>query len=204
MIETLITKELNTQGYTIIDNFLPINVADEINKLFVEHDNWIHVDQKRDSHYNHVFKTNSHYLPQENEVYYASFNRSEILEQNEILNEYYEKYFIKYYQSLNFIEITINNLRCYKLSIGDHYRTHIDDYTSKINIIYYINKNWIWDWGGILNICSESEYEYNKQIFPKYNRAVILNNEIFRQPHFVSTVQNFALEPRFTLVSFNK
>lgn len=201
MIEPKIIKEIQENGFTTVDNFLDENLSNYINQIFFENDDWMEINQIRDDHYSHVFKTDNPQLPRTDEKYSAKFSRSESLEKT--IEKIYREHFASFLLNLD-KTFTDFNFRCYKLDVGDYYRIHTDDYTSKLNLIYYVNKRWCWDWGGILNICSNDDPEFNKQIFPKFNRVVLINNELFRSPHYVSPVNNFALSSRFSIVSFNK
>jgi Rps23 Pro-64 3,4-dihydroxylase Tpa1-like proline 4-hydroxylase len=203
-MENKLTKELLEVGYCIIDDVLPLDLALSLHNIFDNTPEWETIDQIREKHYEHVFKTISPTLPKENESYSAKFKRSKSLEQTEIINSIFNQYFIPVLKEYSPFNITTNDIRCYKLDIGDHYRTHIDDYAGEINLIYYANKEWRWDWGGILNIYSDSNSEFIKPIFPKFNRVVLLNNQVFRAPHSVSSVETFAKNPRYSIVSFNK
>lgn len=197
-------KELLEIGYSIIDDFLPEEDAIKINDLFNSEKSWDHHSQIRKTHFSHVFKTNSPYLPKEDEFYSAKFNRSEELERNTYIQNIFNQKFIKLLDEVSPFELDEYDIRCYKLDKGDYYRTHIDDYNGHVNLIYYVNQKWMWDWGGILSVTSDTDYDFCKQILPKFNRVVLLNNKVFRSPHFVTAVQEYAQNSRFTIVSFNK
>jgi Rps23 Pro-64 3,4-dihydroxylase Tpa1-like proline 4-hydroxylase len=197
-------EEFKEIGYCIIDDYIPIEIANNIYEIFNNESEWEFIDQIRKNHYEHVFKTESPFLPDSGEYYSAKFNRSKLLEENQLIKDVFEKYFIPLMKSKISDDIKSFDVRCYKLDTGNHYRTHIDDYAGEINLIYYVNNNWKWDWGGILNIYSDSNPDFIKSIFPKFNRIVLINNKVFRSPHSVSCVEEFAHNPRYSIVSFNK
>ena len=195
----------NIDGYSVIDNFLPIDSANDLYKIFKSQpaDSWEFIDQVRDGHYGHVFKTSNALLPKDNESYSARFSRSEAIEKSSGFKKIIEDRFKEKIRSMVSENLSVFDTRAYMLDQGDYYRAHIDSYGGNINIIYYLNPEWIWDWGGILNICSHSDEDYCRPIFPKFNRLVILNNKKFHSPHFISPVSEFALSPRFSVVIFS-
>jgi Rps23 Pro-64 3,4-dihydroxylase Tpa1-like proline 4-hydroxylase len=200
----MLNNSFNKEGYAIIDDFLPLNIANDLYDIFnfeIEN-NWELIDQVRAGHYSHVFKTINTLLPNKNEKYSAKFSRSEVIENSinfkKIINDKFKAKFRELFAD----SLCDFDTRAYKLNKGDYYRTHIDSYAGQINLIYYVNINWIWDWGGVLHVCSKSDEDYCKPIFPKFNRAVFLNNKKFHSPHFVSQVSNFALDPRYSVVIF--
>jgi Rps23 Pro-64 3,4-dihydroxylase Tpa1-like proline 4-hydroxylase len=197
-------EQLITNGYTIIDDVLPLDLALSINEAYKNNTQWEIMDQIRPDHYGHIFKSDNPNLPQEGEIYTAKFKRSDVLRNSEIVNKAFEDYFVPILKDLSPFPVDEFDIRCYKLDAGDHYRTHYDVYAGKINIIYYVNDAWRWDCGGILNVLSSSDPDYCFPIFPKFNRVVLLNNQSFSAPHFVSSVESFALNPRYSIVSFNK
>ena len=196
--------ELSELGYTVIDDFLPIDVAKKIQDLFFTQNSWELMHQIKENHYEHVFKTQSPYLPKSNEIYSAKFRRSFTLEQNEDLKRIYNEFFVPILREVSPFELNEFDVRCHMMDYGNYFRTHIDDYAGSINLIYYVNETWMWDWGGMLNIVEDSDYDLNKQILPKFNRVTLLNNKVFRLPHFVTSVEEFAQFPRYSIVSFNK
>ena len=190
----------NLNGLEIIDDFLPNKVAEHLEYLYINEKKWEVLDQVRENHYKHVFKNDSDYFPMEDEFYMARFNRSSNLEKqiNDIFDEYFKPKLIEFSQK----KLLEFDTRCYKLDDGDFYRTHIDDYAGTVGCVYYINKRWCWDWGGILHI-GERDDELTS-IFPKFNRIVIHDMKKFRFNHFISPVTNYAKQSRYSIVSFNK
>ena len=83
-----------TLGYSQVDDFLPVDVALELEDLFSRERDWFYIDQARDGHYGHVFKTENLYLPGEEETYLAKFKRSDNLLENKRFQWIYDTYFI--------------------------------------------------------------------------------------------------------------
>ena len=191
-------------GYSIIDDFLPYDVARRVHSLFTNEDTWELKNQIREHHYDHVFKTDSPHLPKRDEIYSTRFSRSPSLEQNQNIKNIYNEFFVPMLKEVSPFELNEFDVRCHKSDSGDYFRTHIDDYGGNINLIYYVNEKWVWDWGGILNIADDKNFDFNKQILPKFNRVALLNNKVFRSPHFVTSVAEYAQSPRYSIVSFNK
>ena len=197
--------EYKKNGFIIIDDFLPEEVANELESMYINKNNqWEFIDQYRDQAYGNgkygKHKTDSIYFPKEDEVYTAKFYRSNKLELK--INNIFNKYFKPTLKSLSQFNLNEFDVRCYKLDEGCHYRTHMDDYAGDIGCVYYLNKCWRWDWGGILHIGTSDDSL--KSIFPKFNRIMIHDMKKFRFPHFIDQVTSYAKNPRYSIVSFNK
>lgn len=197
-------NKYNEDGFILVDDFLPDEEANEVLSIFDSAEDWSHIHQIRENHYSHVFSTKSSKHPKSNEPYIAKFDRSEGLENHTRISELVNTKFNEALVNLSGISLDEFNHRCYRLDQGDHFRTHIDDYIGDIGCIYYINRDWRWDWGGILHVTEDSESEDIISIFPKFNRAMFINHRVFKFPHFVTQIAEHALKPRYTLLTFGK
>ncbi len=200
-------RDYKKNGFVIVDNLLPEEVANKLEIMYSDEDTkWEFIDQYRDQAYSKgkygKQYTDSPYFPGVDEAYTAKFWRSNILEK--MTENIFDKYFKPVLKSISQSELSEYDVRCYKLDDGCHYRTHIDDWLGEIGCIYYINKSWIWDWGGILHVGMDDGGDQIIPIFPKFNRAVFISHGGFRFPHFISPVTNYALNSRFSMISFNK
>ena len=91
-------------------------------------------------------------------------------------------------------------LRCYKMTEGDHFRIHRDDYRARLGFIWYLSACWKWDWGGLLlTIFPDGSASVE---IPERNKLVILDHTKTQLAHCVTPVTSAALAPRQMLVDF--
>jgi Rps23 Pro-64 3,4-dihydroxylase Tpa1-like proline 4-hydroxylase len=186
------------QGMVIIENALPAQVAEAARAQFVAAEYEL-IDQVREGHYGHVFKTDSPYLPKADEPYLARFRRSRTLEASAFLAQFYDRHIKPVLDDLAGIHSTKVDLRAYRMIEGDHQRIHIDEYAGPVGFIYYMSQAWKWDWGGLLMTARGEDMVAS---LPKFNQLIVLNHGTTRPPHMVTPVTPFAREPRYMLVGF--
>ncbi len=186
-----------------INNVFPSQVIDKINKLFVNEKRWKYINQVREKHYSHVFKSNSKLTPDQNEIYYAKFYRCFDLEKNQKIIKNIEKYVLPLLKKhkITFKKIDI---RCHKFKENNFLRTHFDHYAGRYAINVNLNKKWKADWGGNLCILDGEKFENIQILVPEYNSINIMTSKRNKKksPHFVTSVEKFAKEPRFSITIF--
>ena len=191
-------EEFLSRGMTIVENALPPAAAEALREQFIAATYEL-VDQVRPNHYEHVFKTDSAYLPKPGEAYLARFRRARDVESSTLLKSFYTEHIRPILQRLSGADAAQPDLRAYKMTEGDHQRVHIDEYAGKVGFIYYMSKDWKWDWGGLL---LTSNGDAMTASLPKFNQLIVLNHGQQRPPHCVTPVTPFAREPRYMLVGF--
>lgn len=191
-------SQFSDAGMAVIEQALPELIAEEVRMKFLQTE-YERIDQVREHHYEHVFKTDSPYLPKPGEHYIARFWRSPSLESEAFLKQFFDNSIRPILQDLSGVDSEKVDLRAYKMTDGDQYRVHIDDYAGPVGFIYYLSKNWKWDWGGILMTARGDEMIPS---IPKFNQLIVLNHGKSRPPHMVTPVASFAAEPRYMLVGF--
>ena len=190
--------EFHDEGMTVIEDALPAQTAENARMLFRDAV-YERIDQERTHHYEHVFRTDSPYLPKPGESYLARFWRSRDLESGAAIARLYAEHIRPVLEDMSGVKSEKVDLRAYKMAEGDHFRVHIDEYAGPVGFIYYLSKNWKWDWGGILMTADGDEMIAS---LPKFNQLIVLNHGRRRPPHLVTPVAAFAGEPRYMLVGF--
>jgi len=164
---------------------------------------WDTVFQERKGYYSREFPDPSRGVPCGSETYTANFCRSGFLESSEtILHAVHEHIMpiVRPWITGPRTNEQVIELRAYKLECGGHFRLHKDDYRASAGFIWYLSRNWKWDWGGLLLTVDTSNV--GKAYLPEYNKLVLLDHESSQNAHCVTPVTTFALEPRLMLVGF--
>ena len=187
-----------------VQNFLKESDLLKILKKFKNCKKWKKIQQVREKHYSHIFRSKSPYLPSKNEKYLSSFYRSQNLENDKFIKDTINQNLLKFFNKQYKITDIDIDIRCHKFSTGNFFRVHMDGYAGGYAMTLSLNKNWKWDWGGILNITYGKNQKELLSLLPKWNCVNILNNYIHPSPHFLTPIQSYALETRYTITCFIK
>ena len=186
-------------GKIVIKNALSINTAHEIREAFLNAD-YDRITQERRGYYSKEFFDPIKEIPGHNEIYTAEFYRSKFLETSSLIIDVYEVHIKPIIEKNLNVVLKSHDLRVYKMLEGGHFRLHKDDYLSNFGFIWYLSREWKWDWGGLLlDIDSAGAAEVT---IPEFNQLVIMNHKNGLIPHCVTPVTRHALEPRWMLVGF--
>jgi Rps23 Pro-64 3,4-dihydroxylase Tpa1-like proline 4-hydroxylase len=158
------------------------------------------ISQERKGFYSRGFDDHPPCMPSTDEVYYSEFYRSNFLENNTIIRECFYSYIKPLIEEKTNKKIVGVDLRCYKMTEGCHFRVHKDTYKADVGFIWYLSKEWKWDWGGLLLTVKPDQTA--EVTIPKFNQLVIMDHKYNQVPHSVTQVTSFAKEPRIILVGF--
>jgi len=183
----------------IIQSALPESYALQARTEFEQAD-YDRITQERKGYYGREFTDQMPFVPGTDEIYRSEFHRSNYLESNAVIRECYYSYIKPLVEEATGKLVHDADLRCYKMIEGGHFRVHKDAYISDTGFIWYLTKNWKWDWGGIL--MSIDNQGVAEATIPQFNQLVIMDHKNGQVPHFVTPVTAFAQEPRYMLVGF--
>ncbi len=198
------TEELKeafvTKGYAVVSDAVPIDLAQRCRQLYLNAP-FERQDQVRPEHYSHVFATEDQRLPREDEPYLAKFYRSIDAEKSDIIHELVDGHLKTLVEQISGIVCDKGfDGRAIKLERGDYIRFHVDNYHAAVGFIFYMSERWEWDWGGILQVAADPSSDVSG-LMPRFNQLVVIDHGR-RMPHAISTVAEYAMEPRLALAGF--
>jgi Rps23 Pro-64 3,4-dihydroxylase Tpa1-like proline 4-hydroxylase len=183
----------------VLKNAVPEEIATEVRQAFLNAD-YDKITQERTNHYRREL-LNPPKFPDANEIYTAEFYRSNYLEKSDLIKNCFQNYIKPLIEQHSKKTITTADLRVYKMLEGGHYRIHKDNWMATTGFVWYLNKDWKWDWGGLLIDLDMNNENYANITIPEFNQLVIMNHQS-EVPHLVTQVTSYAQEPRLTLVGF--
>jgi len=183
----------------VLKNAVPDEIAIEVRQEFLKAD-YDKITQERTNHYRREL-LNPPKFPGANEIYTAEFYRSNYLEKSDLIKNCFQNYIKPLIEQHSKKTITTADLRVYKMLEGGHYRIHKDNWMATTGFVWYLNKDWKWDWGGLLIDLDMNNENYANITIPEFNQLVIMNHQS-EVPHLVTQVTSYAQEPRLTLVGF--
>jgi hypothetical protein len=186
-------------GVVVIDDFLPTDVYNEMVDIFHK-GKYVEIAQTFEDRYE-LWKTDDKNFPSTDEVYTNHFWGSPEVSHNSTVLNIYGEYIKPIIQSITMGESGKGRHQStkYHNNSKDFLRTHIDDYMGYIGYVMHIQtETWKYDWGGLLQMVKDGEI---KTILPQPNRLVVHNHSL-GMPHWVTPVNSWAKEDRYTLTGF--
>lgn len=185
----------------VLKNIVPDDVARTVQAAYLSADFDI-ISQQRKTQFERQFTSTDPRMPQATELYQSKFGVSNYLVSTDLIQNTYKNYIKPALEQQVGYTLTRADLRCYMMPEGCHYRLHTDAYVADVGFVWYLNTNWRWDWGGLL---MSLDQQGNAQAeIPEFNKLVVINHKDGGDPHWVTPVTPWALEPRLTLVGFLK
>jgi SM-20-related protein len=176
----LLTQDLCTQGFHIIDNWLK---AEQCHNLRTQAQEFYEqglfrgakIGANVDSHQNETIRTDKILWLDEDDAHPTlQLFLNKIHKLAQVLNQ-------SLFLGLNEIETHFANYQP-----GTFYKRHVDQFaaqkTRKISFVYYLNKDWRKEYGGGLKLYNHHE-QLIQQVLPQENRFICFNSEL---PHEVS------------------
>lgn len=88
-----------------------------------------------------------------------------------------------------------------RMPAGGHYRLHQDSKIAKYGFVWYLNIDWKWDWGGLLlTVDKDGNANINRPIFNNF--IILKHTDSVKKWHCVTRVEDYANEPRLSIVAF--
>lgn len=196
-------------------NLVPQELAESVRSVLINRPAYRRADQLQENFYKESQETllknkDNSWFPNDDESYTAKFDSHDDLLDGELVQTAVHNHILPKLKNLTGIigEITpygpkIITLSAAVLHPGDHYRLHKDDFHCDYGFIWYLSKNWKWDWGGLLiNVKEDGTACVTRPIF---NKVIFLkHHEEFNNWHCITTVESYSKEPRIALLGFIK
>jgi len=186
-----------------VENVFPYETCNKILKIFKKENKWKLISQIRKGHYAHVFSSKSKLMPEKSETYIAKFYRNDKLSKNLYINKSLKKYIEPILRRLK-IKHKLFDIRCHKFINANFLRSHYDGYAGTHAITINLNKQWKADWGGLLCVITGSKKEKIHALCPTWNTLNILSSNKKKSPHFVTNIESYAKEARYSITIFVK
>ncbi|MGC1182429.1 2OG-Fe(II) oxygenase [Legionella sp.] len=193
MNHDLITYNLCTQGFSIIDNFLQQKQCQALRATAQDlYDQGLFRSAKiglGGSHKNEAIRSDKILWLEENET--NPLTHSFLAQVTHLAQLFNHSLFL----SLNELETHFANYQP-----GTYYKKHIDQFatqkTRKISFVYYLNKNWQEEYGGELKLYNQEE-QLIQRVVPQENRFICFKSDL---PHEVCITH----QPRYSITGWMK
>ena len=192
-------KDYFANGFTIIDNFLPIEDYKKMVKIY-KGGKFVEVSTVRKSRYKLWETLEDKRFPSADEIYEANFWSSKEV----VNNEYYKNLFEKRIRPLflklhNDVGVFRHQATKVKNNGKNFIRAHYDDYMGYTGyILFFTELDWKYDWGGQLQISTKDGVS---TVHPEPNRLILINHSL-KMIHWVNPVTRWAKEHRNNINGF--